>query len=139
MQPVYFVPQYFSSVPIHFNPLLHLISPLALQPNSGLGRLHETFRFTSVTRCRTVSRTPWTGDQLVARPLPVHKQRNAHNINTKHPCPECDSNPHPGVRASEDSSCHRPAMTNGGPRAGCGPRLDLLRPPPSHRFIFSKS
>jgi hypothetical protein len=42
---------------------------LALQPNSGLGRLHETFRFTSVTR----SRTPWTGDQLVARPLRVHK------------------------------------------------------------------
>jgi hypothetical protein len=25
----------------------------------------------------------------------------------------------------------------GGPRAGSGPRLDLLRPPPSHRFIFS--
>jgi hypothetical protein len=35
----------------------------------GLGRLHETFRFISVTRSRTVSRTPWTGDQLVARPL----------------------------------------------------------------------
>jgi hypothetical protein len=35
----------------------------------GLGRLHETFRFISVTRFRTVSRTPWTGDQLVARPL----------------------------------------------------------------------
>jgi hypothetical protein len=35
----------------------------------GLGRLHETFRFISVTRSRTVGRTPWTGDQLVARPL----------------------------------------------------------------------
>jgi hypothetical protein len=34
-----------------------------------LGRLHETFRFISVTTCRTVGRTPWTGDQLVARPL----------------------------------------------------------------------
>jgi hypothetical protein len=33
------------------------------------GRLHETFRFISVTTPRTVSRTPWTGDQLVARPL----------------------------------------------------------------------
>jgi hypothetical protein len=39
--------------------------PLALEPNSGLGRLHKTFRFTSVTRSRTVGRTPWTGDQLV--------------------------------------------------------------------------
>jgi hypothetical protein len=35
----------------------------------GLGRLHETFRFISVTRSRTVSSIPWTGDQLVARTL----------------------------------------------------------------------
>jgi hypothetical protein len=35
----------------------------------GLDRLHKTFRFISVTRCRTVGRTPWTGDQLVAMPL----------------------------------------------------------------------
>jgi hypothetical protein len=34
-----------------------------------LGRLHETFRFISISRSRAVSRTPWTGDQLVARPL----------------------------------------------------------------------
>jgi hypothetical protein len=40
-------------------------------PILDLGRLHETFRFISVTRSRTVSRTPWTGDQLVARPLRV--------------------------------------------------------------------
>jgi hypothetical protein len=38
-------------------------------PSLGLGRLHETFHFTSVTRSRTASSTPWTGDQLVARPL----------------------------------------------------------------------
>jgi hypothetical protein len=44
--------------------LLWLYSPIL-----GLGRLHETFRFISVTRSRTVGRTPWTGDQLVARPL----------------------------------------------------------------------
>jgi hypothetical protein len=56
---------------------------LAVQPNSDLGRLHEIFRFTSVTISRTVGRTPWTGDQLFARPLPVsvHKQRKTH---TKH-------------------------------------------------------
>jgi hypothetical protein len=38
-------------------------------PILGLGRLHETFLFISVTRPRTVGRAPWTGDQLVARPL----------------------------------------------------------------------
>jgi hypothetical protein len=38
-------------------------------PILGFGRLHETFRFISVTRSRTVGRTPRTGDQLVARPL----------------------------------------------------------------------
>jgi ABC-type molybdate transport system permease subunit len=54
---------------------------LALEPNSGLGHLHETFRFTLVTISRTVGRTPWTGDQFVARPLPVHKHRKS---NTEH-------------------------------------------------------
>jgi hypothetical protein len=44
--------------------LLWLYSPIL-----GLGRLRETFRFISVTRSRTVGRTSWTGDQLVARPL----------------------------------------------------------------------
>jgi hypothetical protein len=57
-----------------------LFFPLALQPNSGLGRLHETFRFTSVTRTRTVGRTTWTVDQLVARPLPIHKHRKTHTL-----------------------------------------------------------
>jgi hypothetical protein len=40
-------------------------------PILGLGRLHETFHFISVTRSRTVSRAPWMGDQLVTRPLRV--------------------------------------------------------------------
>jgi hypothetical protein len=40
-------------------------------PILGLGRLHETIRFISVTKSRTVSRTPWTSDQLVARTLRV--------------------------------------------------------------------
>jgi hypothetical protein len=58
--------------------LCPVFPPLALEPNSGLGRLHETFCFTSVTRSRIVDRTPWTGDQLLARPLPVHKHRKTH-------------------------------------------------------------
>jgi hypothetical protein len=44
---------------------------LLYSPIVGLGRLHETFRFISVTRSRTVDWTPWTRDQLVARPLPT--------------------------------------------------------------------
>jgi hypothetical protein len=54
--------------PATFRPVaffsLWLYSPIL-----GLGRLHETFRFISVSRSRTISRSPWTGDQLVARPL----------------------------------------------------------------------
>jgi hypothetical protein len=48
---------------IYFFPLL-LYCPIL-----DLGRLLETFRFISVSRSRTVGRTPWTGGQLVARPL----------------------------------------------------------------------
>jgi hypothetical protein len=38
-------------------------------PILGHGHLHETFRFILVTRSRTVSSTPFTGDQLVTRTL----------------------------------------------------------------------
>jgi hypothetical protein len=76
--------------------------PLVLQANSGLGRLHETFLFTSVTRSRTAGRTTW-GDELVARSLYLYTntEKRTHNTNTKHPCPEWDSNPRsrrPGER-----------------------------------------
>jgi hypothetical protein len=51
----------------------------------------------------TASRTPWAGDQRVARPLPKHR------VNThRHPCLEWDSNPRSSVRAGENSSCLRP-------------------------------
>jgi hypothetical protein len=49
---------------IHIYIFLWLYSPIL-----GLGRIHEISRFISVTRSRKVVRTPWTGDQLVARPL----------------------------------------------------------------------
>jgi hypothetical protein len=81
---------------------------LVLQPNSGLGRLHETFRFTSVTKSRTVGGTPWMGDQLVARPLHVHKQKNAQTTQTQNIHAQSEIRTHgPGVRASEDNSCLR--------------------------------
>jgi hypothetical protein len=44
--------------------LLFLLLPLGAQG------IHETLRFTSVSYFKTVGRTPWTGDQPVARPLP---------------------------------------------------------------------
>jgi hypothetical protein len=44
------------------NNFLWLYSPIL-----GFGRLHETFRFISVTRSKTVGGTTWTGDQLVVK------------------------------------------------------------------------
>jgi hypothetical protein len=41
-----------------------------------------------------------------------------------------------GVQASQ-TDCLGQRCPTGGPRAGSGPRLDLLWPAPSHRFIFS--
>jgi hypothetical protein len=46
-----------------------LVAPQISSPILRLGRLHQTLRFISVTRSRTVSSSPWAGDQLVARPL----------------------------------------------------------------------
>jgi hypothetical protein len=46
-------------------------------------RLHETFRFSSVSRSRAVGRTPWTGDQLVhkhRKPHTQHKHLNIHAL-----------------------------------------------------------
>jgi hypothetical protein len=49
----------------------------------------------SVSWSFTDGRSPWTGDQLVARPIPKHRttqtQKKAHT-HIKHPCPQLDSN-----------------------------------------------
>jgi hypothetical protein len=37
----------------------------------------------SVSLSITVGRTPWTGDQPVARPLPTHRTTQTHNIRTQ--------------------------------------------------------
>jgi hypothetical protein len=90
--------------------LINIFFPLALQPNFGLGRLHGTFPFTSVTKFTTVGRTPWTGDQLVARPLPKHRTTQTQKKNT-----HIDIRALSGIgththstRASEDKSCLTP-------------------------------
>jgi hypothetical protein len=57
----------------------HIFFPLALQPTFGPWptsmKLSVSLQF---TRYWPFGRTPWTGDQLVARPLPVHKLRKTH-------------------------------------------------------------
>jgi hypothetical protein len=61
------------------------------------------------TRTETFGRTPWSGDKLVARPLPVHKYRKTHthtqtlNIHALSGIRTHD----PGFRASEGSVCLR--------------------------------
>jgi hypothetical protein len=52
----------------------------------------------------TVGRTPWMGNQPIARTLPTHRHRINANIHTLSGIRTYD----PSVRASEDSSCVRP-------------------------------
>jgi hypothetical protein len=52
----------------------------------------------------TDGKTPWTGDQPVARPLPTHRTTQTQNKRTQSWIRTHD----PSVRASEDSSCLRP-------------------------------
>jgi hypothetical protein len=79
-----------------------IIIIMALQP---FVRSWQLFQFLDFY---TVDRTPWTGDQPFARPLPTHGTQ-AQNKGTqyRHPCFVWDSYD-PSVRASEDSSCLRP-------------------------------
>jgi hypothetical protein len=59
----------------------------------------------------TDDRTPWTSDQLVARPLPKHRTTQTQNkrIRTPNIHALCGIRTHdPSVRASEYSSCLRP-------------------------------
>jgi hypothetical protein len=59
----------------------------------------------------TIGRTPWTSDQLVARPLPKHRTAKTQNKHIYTPniraLSGIQTHDH-SVRASEDSSCLRP-------------------------------
>jgi hypothetical protein len=55
----------------------------------------------------TVSRTPWTGDQPLTRPLPAHRTTQTQNKH-RHPCLEWDSNPRLQCLSGRRSSCLRP-------------------------------
>jgi hypothetical protein len=70
-------------------------------------KLSVSFRF---TRPQTFGRIPWTGDQLLSRPLPVYKHRKtrAHTQTpNKHALSGIRTHD-PGFRASEDSACLKP-------------------------------
>jgi hypothetical protein len=59
----------------------------------------------------TDGRTPWTGDQLVARPLPEHRTTQTQNkhIRTRNINALCGIRIHdPVFRAREDSTCLTP-------------------------------
>jgi hypothetical protein len=79
--------------------------PLALQPPCILAfdfQFYDHF---------TDGRTPWTSDQLVAKPLPKHRTTQTQNKHVHIPNIHalCGIRIHdPGFRASKDSTCLRP-------------------------------
>jgi hypothetical protein len=81
---------------------------LALQPQ--FGPWPTSMKLSVSVRFSRSYRTPWAGDQLVARPLPVHKHRKMHtytqtlNIHALSGIRTHD----PSFRASEGSACPRP-------------------------------
>jgi hypothetical protein len=75
---------------------------------STLGICLLTFQFHN--HC-TDGRTPWTSDQLVARPLPKHRTTQTQNKHIHLPNIHaiCRIRTHdPGFRASENSTCLKP-------------------------------
>jgi hypothetical protein len=55
----------------------------------------------------TIGRTPWTGDQPVARPLPTHRTTQTQTHKDIHVLSGIRTHD-PSIRANEDSSCLRP-------------------------------
>jgi hypothetical protein len=92
------------SVVLHCTFLQSVTTLLLLWFYSPLLHLGSIFSFLIL---HTVGRTPWTGDQPVARPLPTHGI-NAHNTHI-HALSGIRTHD-PSVRAREDSSCLRPRM-----------------------------
>jgi hypothetical protein len=69
-------------------------------------------RFFSFLILYTASRTPWTGDHPIARPLPTHRTTQTQN---KHAHTDFNASSgirthDPSVRAGEDGSCLRPPL-----------------------------
>jgi hypothetical protein len=91
---------YFSRFHIFF---YFLLPPLGgLLPFWSIGQIYQFLdKFTN-------GRTPWTGDQLVARPLPKHKTTQTEKKAYTHQTSLSGIRTHdPGLWASEDRTCLR--------------------------------
>jgi hypothetical protein len=56
----------------------------------------------------TVGRTPWTGNQPDATPLPIHRTTQHRKNADTHPCLEWDSNPWPQCSSGRRQLCPTP-------------------------------
>jgi hypothetical protein len=81
---------------------------------------YDLDRFFSFLILYTVGRTPWTGDQTVARPLPIPRTTQTQNKHTDIYALTGIRTHDPSVRTSEDSLCLRP-------RGHCNRRKTDLR------------
>jgi hypothetical protein len=63
--------------------------------------------FFSLLILYTVGRTPWPGDQPVARPQSTRRRTQTQNKH-RHPCLEWDSNPRSQCSSGRNGSCLRP-------------------------------
>jgi hypothetical protein len=82
---------------------LQLVTALQIYLSMALRHfVVDLCRFFSFLILYTVGRTPWTGDQPVARPLPTHRINS--DIHASNGIRIHDSS----VRAGEDCSCLRP-------------------------------
>jgi hypothetical protein len=72
--------------------------PLALQPDLGHGRLHETFRLISVTRSRIVGRT---GDHARRKALYLYTNTEKTHTPHKHQTSMPEAGFEPSITASE--------------------------------------
>jgi hypothetical protein len=80
-----------------------ILSPMALEPFIEPWPLLQ-FRNLFYTGCRT----PWTGNQSVARPLPTHRTTQTQNKRTQTSMPRVGFEPTAPALENEDSSCLRP-------------------------------
>jgi hypothetical protein len=66
--------------------MLIIYLSMALQPFVGPWPLYQFLNFLTVTK------TPWTGDQSAARPLPVYRTTQTQS-KRRHPCLKLDLKP----------------------------------------------
>jgi hypothetical protein len=93
------------SVPRTFEAILECLS-ICLWLYSPLLDLGRFFSFLILY---TVGRTPWTGDQPVAGPLPTHRTAQTQNKRTQTSMPKVGLETHdPSFWAGDNSSCLRP-------------------------------